>query len=108
MKHLIQDLSTLTTIGKYNLDQLVSKSIAIISHDVEESLRDHEITTSIDIGIGTLHIRHDDNSIRYKFMPSRRLDDTVLATCKSRKSNLMLEVDEALGERIKNIYKDLF
>ena len=40
MTDLIQDLSILTTIGKYNLDNLISKSISIVSHDVEESLRD--------------------------------------------------------------------
>ena len=40
MKNLIEDISTLTTIGKYNLDELVSKSVAIISHDVFESIKD--------------------------------------------------------------------
>ncbi len=51
MRDLIVDLSTLTTIGKYNLDELVLKSIAVIGHDIEESLREHRNVISIDIGI---------------------------------------------------------
>lgn len=108
MKDLIQDLSILTTIGKYNLDQLTSKSISVISHDVEESLRDSQDITSIDIGLGVLHILHKDNVIKYKFIPSKKLDDTIFNTYKNRESALVVEIDKALGERINNTYKDLF
>lgn len=108
MKDLIQDISILTTIGKYNLDQLVNKSVAIISHDVEESLRDGNNITSIDIGIGELHILHTDGSIKYKFIPSKRLDDVIVDTCVNRQSALDILIDKALGERIQNTYKDLF
>lgn len=108
MNDLIQDLSILTTIGKYNLDQLISKSISVISHDVEESLRDYKDITSIDIGLGILHIQHKDNTIKYKFIPSKKLDDTVFNTYKYRESALAVDIDKALGERINNTYKDLF
>lgn len=108
MQNLIEDLCTLTTIGKYNLDQLVNKSISIISHDVEESLRDFQNITAIDIGIGTLHIYHTEDTIKYKFIPSKKLDDTVVDTVKHRRSNLILDIDKALGERINNTYKDMF
>ena len=108
MTDLIQDLSILTTIGKYNLENLVSKSISIVSHDVEESLRDFKELTSIDIGLGILHIQHKDNSIRYKFIPSKKLDDCLCDTYRNRKSALTVEIDKALGERINNTYKDLF
>ena len=52
MTDLLQDISTITTIGRYNLDNLTNKSISLISHSVEESLRNHNDITSIDIGIG--------------------------------------------------------
>ena len=108
MNDLIQDLSILTTIGKYNLDSLCNKSISVISHCVEESLRESKTITSIDVGIGTLHIQHLDNELKYKFIPSKKLDEVVCSTYKNRKSALSLELDIALGERIKNTYKDLF
>ena len=108
MSNLIEDLSTLTTIAKYNLDSLVNKSISIISHDVEESLRELEDLTEIDLGIGTLFIQHKDTSIKYRFIPCRKLDETLVNTYNTRKSNLVLEVDEALRDRIEKTYKDLF
>lgn len=108
MNSLIDDISTLTTIAKYNLEQLNNKCISIISHDVEESLRDYEEITKIDIGIGFLVIQHKEDTIRYKFIPSKKLDDTIVNTYNNRKSNLVMDIDKALGDRIQNTYKDLF
>ena len=108
MRNLLQDLSTLTTIGKYNLDDLSNKSIAIISNDVLESILDHEEVTCIDVGIGILYIQHIEDCIRYKFVPSKKMEEAVINTCNSKKSVLTAEIDEALGQRIMNTYKDLF
>ena len=108
MKHLIDDISTLTTIGKYNLEELVTKSIAIISHDVFESIKDKEKFTAIDVGIGELYITNIDDSIQYKFIPSKKLNAAVTDTYKSGKSLLIADIDFALGKRIMNTYKDLF
>ena len=108
MKRLIDDISVLTTIGKYNLEELVNKSVAIISHDVEETLREHEEVTSIDIGIGDLHITNIEDKLYYKFIPSRKLEEAVRNTYATRKSALTTEIDAALGRRITNTYKDLF
>ena len=108
MTDLIQDLSTLTTVRRYNLDSMTSMAINIISHSIEESIRDCEPVTVIDIGIGTLSIMFDGSSVKYKFIPSKKLDEQVITTCKDRQSALTLKVDKALGERITNTYKDLF
>ena len=108
MKNLIEDLSILTTIGKYNLESLTYKSIDIISHDIEESLRDNENYIEIDIGLGTLIISRVEEEIRYKFIPSKRLEKTVIDTYITRKSKVALDVDKALGDRIMKTYKDLF
>ena len=108
MKNLIEDISTLTTIGKYNLDELVNKSVAIISHDVFESIKDREKVTIVDVGIGELYITNIEDTIQYKFIPSKKLNSAVEATYKSKQSPLLLEIDAALGRRITNTYKDLF
>lgn len=107
MRSLLEDISTLTTIGKYNLEELVNKSIVIVSHDVEESIREKENVTSIDIGIGELHISNIDGTVFFKFIPSRKLEEAVKQTYVTRKSALKKEIDAALGKRIMNTYKDL-
>ena len=108
MHNLLDDLSTLTTIGKYNLDSLAKMSVAIISHDIEEALRSHDSVVCVDIGIGELRITNIEDKISYKFIPSTRLDNAVKSTYENRESKLTLTVDEALGNHILKTYKDLF
>ena len=81
MKNLIEDISTLTTIGKYNLDELVSKSVAIISHDVFESIKDKEKVTVVDVGIGELYITNIGKMMKitkfYMLLVKRSLDSML-------------------------------
>ena len=107
MYNLLDDLTVVTNIGRFNYEELANKSVAIISHNVEESLRDDEIISTIDIGIGQLNIYHTSDEIKYKFIPSKKLDDTILNTCKTRKSQLAITVDNELGRRLSNTYKGL-
>ena len=108
MSNLLEDLSVITRVCKYNFDELASKSVAIISHSVEESLRNKENITEVDIGIGTLLIKNEEETLLYKFIPSKKLEESVKTTVTSRKSPLAVMIDETLGRRITNTYKDLF
>ena len=73
MTDIINDLSTLTTIPYVSLERLVDLSVACISHSIEESLLDDETYTVVDIGVGRLSIKVEDNTILYKFIPSTKL-----------------------------------
>lgn len=108
MTNLINDLSTLSSVATYNLNSLCKLSETIISHSVAESLANKEDYATVDIGIGTLFIKRVEDEIRYKFVPSDRLDKVVTNTYKNGKSDLEKTVDEVLGRRIMNTYKDLF
>lgn len=108
MHNLIEDVSTLTTIGKYNLESLVDIVTSIISHDVVEDIKTQQPITSVDVGIGVLHITIQDDVLRYKFVPSRKLENCIRTTYISGESDLLTKVDEALGNRIMKTYKDLF
>ena len=108
MYSLLDDLSIVTTIGKMNFEQLAAKSVAIISHDIVESVKNRETVTSIDIGIGVLKITVQDDLVRYKFIPSNKLDSVVKDTYNRGQSKLVADIDSALGKRITKTYKDLF
>ena len=108
MHNLIHDLSTITGFGEYNLEELVNKSVAVISHDIEEALREKESIISVNIGLGELLITNVDDNVMYKFIPSARLEKAIKDTYSERKSLLNVKIDEALGKRIQNTYKDLF
>lgn len=107
MTNLINDLSILTTISRTSLEKLVNNSNWCISHNVLENLLEKNPLTSIDIGIGTLYIKLEDNLIKYKFTPSKALEDMVSSTVTSKQSPIVNELESNLKERIENTYKDL-
>lgn len=105
---LVEDLSTLTTISKLSLDTLVTKCNTIICHDVEESILDQQQITEVDIGIGTLYIQIVGEQVKYKFIPSDKLNAAICKTVKTGASPLVMEVEGALKSRVERAYKDLF
>lgn len=108
MTQLLEDLKTLTTIPKSALEQLVDKSECIICHSVFESASTNESLTEIDLGIGYLNILNNGDCIKYKFIPSPRLEKRIVDTTKSNVSPLTTEVESALRNKILDVYKNLF
>ena len=66
MCNILNDLSVLTTIPLTSLERLSNLSTACICHTVEDSIRDNEDVSIIDVGIGKLYIKLENNSILYK------------------------------------------
>lgn len=108
MISLVDDLSLLTSIKKYNLEELVNKCNMVISHAVVESIKQQETVTGIDIGIGILRVTNQEDELKFKFIPSAKLENTLIHTYNSKDSSLVAAVDAELGSRIQKTYKDLF
>lgn len=108
MNRLVDDLSVLTNVAKYNLESMVNISNSLISHAVFEAMNNHEPYTEVDIGIGILYIKFEGDLIKYKFVPSTKLEHIVKDTVKNNRSKLTVSVEESLGKRVMSTYKDLF
>lgn len=108
MNNIIDDLSVLTGIAKYNIENLVNVEVSIISHSISESLMKKENTSCIDIGVGILNIISTSEGIQYKFIPSKKLENSVVNTYRTGKSQLVQKIDTSLGKKISNTYKELF
>ena len=108
MKDLINDLSILTTIPEYSLRDLVDKAVLSICHDVNENLMERDAYTQIDIGIGKITIGFEDDEIKYKFIPSLRLERAIKDVISTHEDPLQIELENSLMQRIKDTYKELF
>lgn len=108
MINLTTDLSTLTSIPKASLDKLVEKSQWCICHSVEESILNRNNIVEINIGIGILYIKLEEENIKYKFIPSQSLEDCVRDTVLNKHNPLIAVTEQALITRIINTYKDIF
>ena len=107
MKKIVDDIATLTTISNNALVNLVDKIQTCICHDVYESLIEGNSTSEIDIGIGTLYIKCEESEIKYKFIPSKKLEENVSFTVKHKQSPLVYEIETSLKSRIESTYKNL-
>lgn len=105
---MLDDMSILTTIPKGVLDKLVAKSIETICYDVREQQLQNLPVTEVDIGIGILYIKLEDDSIMYKFVPSEVLENKVLRTVNKQYKPVSGLAEASLKKRIMNAYKELF
>lgn len=104
---ILTDLSVLTGVSKLSLQNLCDKATLAISHGVFERIQSHEPQVEFDIGIGSLYIKLEGDSIKYKFIPSKELEETVAFTVKNNECILTNKIDKALGDRIENAYRNL-
>lgn len=67
----------------------------------------NESPTEMDIGIGTLLISDDEETVKYKFIPSKVLEESVNETIQNKKSPLELKLEKNLVNKILNTYKTI-
>ena len=107
MTDTVKDVSILTTIPEKTLAKMFQKFIYCICQTVLEDITDEKEITELNIGLGTLYIKHDSNDIKYKFVPSNDLEKGVNLTV-TKKLNLMENtLNTVLAKKFMNVYKDL-
>ena len=108
IKYLIPDLSILTTIPELSLKKLSDKCKFIICHDVQEACLNDEDEVTVDIGLGQLTIKIEDEGIRYRFIPNASFEESVTNTVLNGVSPLTCLIEDTLVNKIENTYKELF
>lgn len=105
--NLIEDLSCLTGVRQNLLNDLVTCTNSIISHDIVETIMNKEKVTIVNIGIGYLYFTNEDNIIKYKFVPSEKLEKVIVSSYK-KKNELSVKIEDSLSRKISECYKELF
>jgi hypothetical protein len=106
MNEVIKDISKLTTINEEYLKSLVTKGEWCICSYIEDSVLKKETITKIDIGIGFLSILVEDNTIKYKFIPNKELEEAIRDTIINDKNPLKLKLEKSLVDKITKMYKE--
>lgn len=110
MTNIINDVSILTTIPDKTLAKFFKKMIFCICEAVQENILDEnniKDVTELDIGIGKLYIKHVGTDLKFHFEPSDFFKKALLATITNKKNCLKEFLDETLGKRFLEVYKDL-
>lgn len=103
-----EDLSSLTTINESVFTKLINKVEWCISDCVEKSILNGDSLANIDLDIGNLLISFDNNQIKYKFIPSQKLEKAITNTVVNERNDLVLNIEESLVSKLVNTYKNFF
>ena len=107
MIDVISDISVLTDVSENLLKKIVSVCNYSIGHAVHETQCERNNITELDIGIGKLHIKLDEDNIYYRFVPSKELEKILIQTVATGNSPIIAKIDSNLQEKIERTYKEL-
>lgn len=105
MVNMIENLSTLTTIPEKYLTKLFDKIYYVMSDAVVETALLNKEITEIDIGIGTLLISANKSEIKYKFVPNKKLEQTIKSAVINRRNILANTLESNIVDKITDTYK---
>ena len=103
----IEDVSKLTNIPKDFLDKLPPRISYSISNAIEETLIAEDGFVEYDLGFGILRLLIEDNKIKYKFVPSAELEESLLNTVRKEHNTLKSELESSLPNKVLRQYKEL-
>ena len=103
-----EDLSKLTTIDVLYINRIFDKIIWCMSDYVQEAIDSGEDSVEVNFGFGSVIINIEEDSIKYRFKPSKTLDDAIIGTVIDGKNCFTLTLEKNLAQKITNIYKDMF
>ena len=107
MTDLISDVSVLTDVPEATLRKFVPIVSYVISHSVHETQCEGKDLAEIDLGFGQLILKIDENSLRYRFVPSKELEKQLISAVTSGYSPLTAKITSNLQEKIESAFKEL-
>ena len=107
MIDLVEDVSNLTCVPDHILKKFVPIINYSIAHGVYETKISDKSTTVVNLSIGELHIQHENNSVKYRFIPSVDLEKLVAQTITTNRSPIVSTIEKNLEHKIKHAYKEL-
>ena len=107
MVNLIKDVSVLTDVSENTLNKFVPLCQYCIGHAIHEAECIRSDIAEIELGFGELHIKFDEDCVRYRFIPSKELEKTIVKTLTTHNSPIILKLESNLQEKIDRTYKEL-
>lgn len=104
---LTNDLTNLTSIPEKFFEKLDDNIIFSISQTVEEMLTKNETSCEIESGIGTLIISFETGELKFKFIPSKRLEKEVIKTIETGKNSMENVLTSNMVSTLEKTYKEL-
>ena len=107
-RKLLFDISNIFSIRISLLNKLVELAEnCICDYILEANLNDDELV-EINIGFGKIIILLSSDCVEYRFIPSMKLEKSIVNTLSSGKSPLEQNLEVGLENKLISTYKELF
>lgn len=108
MVKITKDLSSLTTIPEKTLDKLSDKILYCICEGVLEDIMDEQDVSEFDFfGLFTLYIKHEGGTLKYRVVPTDKLDSVIKGTAENKLNLLEDTLNNSLVAKFTDLYKEL-
>lgn len=104
---LNEDLSLLTSVPERTLNKVFGKAVYSVVNAVLESFLAGEEITEVTTDLGSLLIQYKDQQIKYKFVPSAKLEGELKAALTSKHSPLAEALEESVIKKFNELYREL-
>lgn len=102
---VVSDVCKICALSKTSVDKLIEIGSKDICHCVYDNPGEVVI---LDIGIGRLSLGIEGDEIKYKFIPSPKMENMLKETLQNKKDLLTNMIEDRLTNRLLSTYKDLF
>lgn len=106
-KKLSSDLSKLSNIPEDTIEKFLTLTSYCISNTVYESLLNNEQLTELDMGFGTLIVKHDLKDLKLKFIPNAGLEMDLNNVNSGGKPALYHKIEKAIIAKLNDLYKEI-
>lgn len=106
--NLIQDAALITDIPENSIKKLMRRIAWCMCNDIEEGIKKGENLIHLNLGIGVISIYIEEDTIKYRFTPSNKLENSIKKTINEGENPLILKLEESLVQCLTNpLKKDL-
>ena len=102
------DISKLTTFPVVSIQKILSRYQDCICYNLQERLDKINEYVELDIYIGKLIIRQNEDKIEYKFIPSSSFESDIKNTILTGESPLVKKLETVVQDKITSAYKEFF
>lgn len=104
---LINDLTNLTSIPEKFFEKLESNIMFSILQTLEEALINKSSECEIECGIGTLFISLEEEGLKFKFIPSKKLEKEIIKTVEQGKNSMEAVLTTNMVSTLEKTYREL-
>lgn len=102
-----KEIADLTNLNEKHIRKLFSRLQWSMCDGLSAIMDTDDKYVSCDIGIGKIVLIVDDSSLRYNFIPSGELEDSLIKTITTGVNPLEVALEKTLITKLTKTYKDL-